>query len=301
MPYHDQDDYDPLNQDTSSHGSSGWQPSADELSGMTSEEIAAGFGLDLVDFGDAFEEFDPWKAGFAERTYGLDIETLDTSEELRKDLYGLAVGEVERGREETGINLQTGLSTDYLSAATSYADTMAQMVGAQTGFVGGAAGRARGQAGMRGTEALDLSSAAKNVQYTGSMAALSDQMTQLVETNKAAIDQYETDKGKAVLSRDYDVQKEKEDYKDEVMRTLKTIASEGAYEDDKPEAHLYGIGKPQDSDNKDLGHGEKYYDEQNGKLYVWNDPGGWFSDGVWLTIDEWKNRNGMWGHEEGWG
>ena len=54
MPWEPGDDY------SAGHGSSDWNPGANELASMTPDDIAGGYGLDPEEYGSYFSTLEDW-------------------------------------------------------------------------------------------------------------------------------------------------------------------------------------------------------------------------------------------------
>ena len=208
-------------------GSPDWEPSADELTRLTGDQIAGGFGLDPDDFGQYFSTFEGWKGAFADRQYEADVANI------------IAKGELDRAEGQAqlknlGNQLGTDLSENIIASSNAYADTMAAQIDAQaTGLMGGASTRSARTAGQRMKEQSDTSGQ-RTTQAYGAAAEAEQRKLEFLGGYDPITGEYTGQMGRDIaqadLSRDYDQRNEIEQFKSEIYDTLDMLGSTGALE-----------------------------------------------------------------------
>ena len=211
----------PIDTNAPGYGSSDWEPDVEELaSGLTGEEIATGFGLDPEEYGEYFPSYDSWRSDFAGRDYEDTKAQLDNQLALDEATFGLKAQNLQLQEGYAGEDLGSGLEQNIIAAGDAYGDAMGQMIDSQaSGLMGGATSRAKRTMGRGQQEAVDTAAAGANTQFSRALDSIEMEGQELAISQQFTQNQYDIDLQKADTARDYDVQADKQRFKDEVFAT----------------------------------------------------------------------------------
>jgi hypothetical protein len=214
-----------VDQNSPGYNSSDWEPSSSELTTLTGDQIASGFGLDPDEYGQYFSTFEGWKGGFADKQYESDVGNI------------IAKGESDRAEGQANLKnlsaeLGSSLSENIISASTAYADTMSAQIDSQaTSLMGGASTRAARTAGQRTREKSDSTSAGVSTAY-GAASDKEQRALDFLGGFDEESGEYTGQMGRDIadegIQRDYDKTAEIEQFKAETYDTLDMLGSTGA-------------------------------------------------------------------------
>jgi hypothetical protein len=228
MPWEPGDDY------SAGHGSSDWNPGANELASMTPDDIASGYGLDPEEYGSYFSTFDAWKTDFAKTEYADTVTQIGADSAFKTDIYQKNVAGIDRDITEAGDAFSSTLGKNIKSISDQYADSMATMIDAQaTGLVGGATGRSMRTMAARSEEGYSDAAGEASAALTSQTADFTQQkeLLDLEETFRTMEGgQDDRDIKKAAEALGYTTEAEKQQYKDEIDLTLEDIANKGGFD-----------------------------------------------------------------------
>ena len=223
----------PVDENTPGYGTSDWEVDAEQLSTLTSDEIATAFGLDATEYGQYFSSFDGWKGEFANDEYENTKDALTNRNTLDNAKFDIAAQSLNNQGVQAGEDLGSTLESNIMQLSDAYGDSMAQSIDAQANnLMGGASLRGKKTMGNRMSESSEMAGDSANTAYGRSLDALSIEAQNLNADKEFTSSKFETDLESAGQTRDFDIMAEKQQFKKEQFDVLGDLASTGVLDEE---------------------------------------------------------------------
>tara|TARA_R110002051_G_scaffold104262_2_gene176698 strand:- start:891 stop:2093 length:1203 start_codon:yes stop_codon:yes gene_type:complete len=271
------------------YGSSDWEPSdLDELTSLSSEDIASGFGLDST-YAKYFDPYDSWKADFARDDHANTQDTLETQNTLDLANLGIKQDSLDSAGGYAGDDLKAGLEQDILAVSSAYSESMTQMIDSQaSGLIGGASIRNKKTMGSNIQDASDTAGKGKNTNYGRVLDDLSTKQDSLDALSAFTQSDYLNKQAANDTSRDYADRADKEKYKDELDLVMGDLANEGTFDQENKSQQEWLTSITSQDDHWQTGD----FKDRDGKYYT-NEFLEWFSENQG-SVDRAKLKTSKW-------
>tara|TARA_R110000744_G_scaffold67314_2_gene137248 strand:+ start:392 stop:1309 length:918 start_codon:yes stop_codon:yes gene_type:complete len=219
-------------QDTPGYGTSDWEPDIDTLTGgLSSEDIASGFGLEPADFATYFEPYDNWRAKSAEEDSLNAFNDLENKNIFDKANSALKTEELNKQEGYASDDLASSLEANILNTSNAFGASMGQMIESQaSGLIGGASIRAKKTMGSTIQDASNVAGNANDEGYGRTMDKIGSDKDSLAALDKFQADKFIDDQASLATDLAYKTRADKERYKSEIEDVLSDLSSEGAFD-----------------------------------------------------------------------